>query len=65
VAEIVSPVWNSPALRDAADESGQLVRALGIAPGMTVADVGAGSGYHTTRAVARSWARRPRAGAGP
>ena len=49
VAEIVSPVWNSPAVRDRADESGQLVRALGITAGMTVADVGAGSGYHTTR----------------
>lgn len=49
VAEIVSPVWNSPERRDKADESGQLVRALGIVPGMTIADVGAGSGYHTTR----------------
>lgn len=49
VAEIVSPVWNNPERRDKADESGQLVRALGIVPGMTIADVGAGSGYHTTR----------------
>lgn len=49
VAEIVSPVWNNEAMRDKADESGQLVRALGIVSGMTVADVGAGSGYHTTR----------------
>ena len=49
VAEIVSPVWNSPSVRDQADEAGQLVRALGITAGMTVADVGAGSGYHTTR----------------
>lgn len=49
VAEIVSPVWNSPEKRDAADEAGQLIRALGIAPGMVIADIGAGSGYHTTR----------------
>jgi len=49
VAEIVSPVWNSPEKRDAVDEAGQLIRALGIVPGMTIADIGAGSGYHTTR----------------
>lgn len=49
VAEIVSPVWNSPEARDRADEAGQLIRALEIQAGMTIADVGAGSGYHTTR----------------
>jgi len=49
VAEIVAPIWNEAEYRDKADESAQLVRALGIGPGMTVADIGAGSGYHTTR----------------
>jgi SAM-dependent methyltransferase len=49
VSDIVSPEWSSERERDAADESGQLVRRLGIAPGMTVADIGAGSGYHTVR----------------
>jgi SAM-dependent methyltransferase len=49
VAAIVSPVWNKVERRDEADESGQLVRALGIRPGMVVADVGAGAGYHTLR----------------
>ncbi|MDP8915758.1 MAG: class I SAM-dependent methyltransferase [Pseudomonadota bacterium] len=49
VSDIVSPEWSSEAERDAADESGQLVRRLGIAPGMTVADIGAGNGYHTVR----------------
>ncbi len=49
VAEIVSPIWSSGPDRDAADESGQLVRGLGIGPGMAVADIGAGSGYHTVR----------------
>lgn len=49
VAEIVSPTWSSGRDRDAADESGQLVRLLGIEPGMAVADIGAGSGYHTVR----------------
>jgi SAM-dependent methyltransferase len=49
VAEIVSPVWSSGPDRDKADESGQLVRGLGITAGMSVADIGAGSGYHTLR----------------
>lgn len=49
VAGIVSPEWSSGPDRDAADESGQLIRALGIRPGMAVADIGAGSGYHTLR----------------
>lgn len=49
VAEIVSPTWSSGPSRDAADEAGQVVRALAIAPGMAVADIGAGSGYHTIR----------------
>ncbi len=30
IAEIVSPVRNDPARRDKADESGRIVRALGI-----------------------------------
>lgn len=49
VADIVSPIWSSGPDRDAADESGQIVRAMGIRRGMAVADIGAGSGYHTVR----------------
>jgi ubiquinone/menaquinone biosynthesis C-methylase UbiE len=49
VADIVSPIWSSGPDRDAADESGQVVRLLGVRPGMAVADIGAGSGYHTVR----------------
>lgn len=49
VAEIISPIWHSENERDADDEPGQLVRLLGIKPGMTVADVGAGSGYYVVR----------------
>lgn len=49
VAGIVAPEWSSGPDRDAADESGQLIRGLEIAPGMHVADIGAGSGYHTLR----------------
>jgi SAM-dependent methyltransferase len=49
VAEIVSPVWLNEADRDKARESEQIVRLMGIAPGMAVADIGAGGGYHTVR----------------
>lgn len=49
VAGIVAPEWSTGPDRDAADESGQLIRGLEIAPGMKVADIGAGSGYYTVR----------------
>lgn len=49
VAEIVSNTRGSENLRDQARESEQLIRALGIRPGQTVADIGAGAGYHTVR----------------
>jgi SAM-dependent methyltransferase len=49
VARIVSPIWHDEKERDDADEPGQLVRLLGIKPGMTVADLGAGSGFYVVR----------------
>jgi predicted methyltransferase len=49
VADIVSPIWHSEKERDAAGEPRQLVRLLGIKSGMTVADIGAGSGYYVVR----------------
>jgi predicted methyltransferase len=49
VADIVAPLWHSEKERDDADEPGQLVRLLGIRSGMTIADIGAGSGYLTVR----------------
>jgi SAM-dependent methyltransferase len=49
VADIVSPIWRGERERDAAGEPRQLVRLLGIKPGMTVADIGAGSGYYVVR----------------
>jgi SAM-dependent methyltransferase len=49
VADIISPIWHTEKERDDADEPGQLVRLLGIKTGMTVADIGAGSGYYVVR----------------
>src|SRR6516164_9770781 len=49
VANIVSPIWHNEKERDNAGEPRQLVRLLGIKSGMTVADIGAGSGYYVVR----------------
>ena len=53
VAGIVASEWSSGPDRDAADESGQLIRGLDIRPGMAVADIGAGEGYYTIRLASR------------
>ena len=49
VADIVSPIWHDETERDDAGEPQQVVRLLGIKSGMTVADIGAGSGYYVVR----------------
>jgi SAM-dependent methyltransferase len=49
VAEIVAPRWSSESERDRAGEFEQVARGMGIAPGETVADIGAGSGYYVVR----------------
>jgi SAM-dependent methyltransferase len=49
VADIVSPIRSTEQQRDAFNESGEIARFLGFKPGMTVGDIGAGSGYHTVR----------------
>ena len=49
VAEIVSPIWATEKERDAVQETEQIIAGLGLKPGMNVADLGAGSGYHTVR----------------
>jgi SAM-dependent methyltransferase len=49
VADIVSPIWHDEKERDDAAEPRQLVHLLGITSGMTVADIGAGSGYYVVR----------------
>jgi predicted methyltransferase len=49
VANIVSPIWHNEKERDDAGEPRQLVRLLGVKSEMTVADIGAGSGYYVVR----------------
>ena len=49
VAEIVAPQWTAEAERDKAGEFDEVARAMRIAPGETVADIGAGSGYYVVR----------------
>ncbi|MCJ2049857.1 class I SAM-dependent methyltransferase [Methylobacterium sp. J-070] len=49
VAEIVAPRWSSEAERDRAGEFEAVAKGMGIAPGETVADIGAGSGYYVVR----------------
>jgi len=49
VAQIVSPSRSTEEHRDSLNEAGEIARLLELKPGMTVGDVGAGSGYHTIR----------------
>jgi len=47
VASIVSPAWSNEPDREGAGEAASVIRAAGVTPGMTVADIGAGEGYYT------------------
>lgn len=49
VASIVTDTWSNEAVRDTAREARRVMDLLGVRPGMTVTDVGAGSGYYTVR----------------
>ena len=53
VASITAEVWSDEASRDAAGEADTVMSALGIGPGSRVADIGAGSGYFTSRLARR------------
>ncbi len=52
VAPIVSDRWRAEDERERAGEAARVIQWLGIQPGMVVADIGAGSGYYTTRLAA-------------
>src|ERR1700675_3199977 len=49
VAQIVSPSRSAEEHRDSLNEGGEIARRLELKSGMTVGDIGAGSGYHTVR----------------
>lgn len=49
VAGIVSDQWSSEDSRERAGEAARVMDLLGVRPGMTVADIGAGAGYYTIR----------------
>ncbi|WP_426959179.1 class I SAM-dependent methyltransferase [Muricoccus radiodurans] len=49
VAAIVSDQWSSEDSRERAGEAERVIGWMGIRPGMTVADIGAGAGYYAVR----------------
>lgn len=53
VATIVSARWSTEEARDRLNEADTVMDLANIRPGMTVADIGAGEGYYTTRLAAR------------
>ena len=57
VAPIVSSRWSNEESRDRVDEGDKVMDLAGIAPGMTVADIGAGEGYYTIRLAERVGAK--------
>jgi SAM-dependent methyltransferase len=53
VASIVAEQWSTEEARDRDGEAAEVMKFLGIHPGMSVADVGAGGGYYTVRVAKR------------
>src|SRR3546814_11988437 len=53
VATIISSRWSTEEARDRLNEAADVMDKAGIAPGMTVADIGAGQGYSTVRPANR------------
>jgi ubiquinone/menaquinone biosynthesis C-methylase UbiE len=53
ISPVVSSRWSSEPKRDRVREAETVMKEAGIAPGMTVADLGAGEGYYTVRLARR------------
>ena len=52
-AGIVTDTWRNEQSRDEAGEAERVMDILGVKPGLSVADIGAGSGYYTVRLARR------------
>lgn len=57
VAKIVSSRWSTEEARDRLNEAEEVMDKARIAPGMTIADIGAGEGYYTIRLAQRVGAK--------
>ncbi len=53
VAGIVTDIWHDEESRDRAGEAERVMNLLGVTAGLSVADIGAGSGYYTVRLARR------------
>lgn len=53
VAKVISTQWSTEELRDKQGEAQSVMDEAQVAPGMTVADIGAGEGYYTVRLATR------------
>ena len=53
VAGIVTDIWHDEESRDNAGEAERVMNLLGVKAGLSVADIGAGSGYYTVRLARR------------
>src|SRR5246127_3634119 len=53
VARIVTDTWGNERSRDRAGEAEHVIELLAVKSGLTVADIGAGSGYYTVRLARR------------
>jgi SAM-dependent methyltransferase len=53
VAGIVTDIWHDEQSRDNAGEAERVMNLLGVKAGLSIADIGAGSGYYTVRLARR------------